>query len=92
MYIKGERLKCSAIAKIGSKAVCKYLLQFDRLVLSQGVLHWLFIINDVELHQLVLPTIYHYSVLSIEHGDHSHQDLDHTLALARERSVLCTKI
>ena len=35
----GEKPKTLAIAKIKSKAVRKYLLQFDRLTLKKGVLH-----------------------------------------------------
>ena len=35
----GEKPKTLAIAKIKSKAVKKYLLQFDRLMLKKGVLH-----------------------------------------------------
>ena len=58
-YIKlvtaGEKPKTSAIAKIKSKAVRKYLLQFDRLTLKKGVLHRLYIHNNVEFHQMVLP-------------------------------------
>ena len=46
----GEKLKSAAIAKIKSKAVQKYLLQFDRLTFQQGVLHHLYINNDVEYH------------------------------------------
>ena len=34
-----EKLKTSAISKIRSKAVRKYLLQFDRLTFKQGFLH-----------------------------------------------------
>ena len=37
----GEKLKSSAITKIKSKAVQKYLLQLDRLTFKQGVLHHL---------------------------------------------------
>ena len=37
--IAGEKIKLSAIAKIKSKAVFKYLLQLDRLTFKQGVLH-----------------------------------------------------
>ena len=39
----GEKPKTSAIAKIKSKAVRKYLLQFNRLTLKKGVLHQLYI-------------------------------------------------
>ena len=35
----GEKPKTWAIAKIKSKTVRKYLLQFDRLTLKKGVLH-----------------------------------------------------
>ena len=35
----GEKPKTSAIAKIKSNAVRKYLLQFDRMTLKKGVLH-----------------------------------------------------
>ena len=34
-----DKLKSLAIAKIKSKTVQKYLLQFDRLTFKQGVLH-----------------------------------------------------
>ena len=50
----GEKQKTPAIAKIKSKAVRKYLLQFNRLTLKKGVLHQLYIHNDVEFHQMVL--------------------------------------
>ena len=35
----GEKPKTLAIAEIKSKAVRKYLLQFDRLTIKKGVLH-----------------------------------------------------
>ena len=35
----GEKPKTSAVAKIKSKAVRRYLLQFDRLTMKKGVLH-----------------------------------------------------
>ena len=52
---KGVKPKVLVIAKIRCKAARKYLLQFDRLILKQGVLHCIYISNDVETHQLVLP-------------------------------------
>ena len=51
----GKKLKTSAITKIKSKAVRKYLLQFEWLTLKKGVLHQLYINNDVKYHQLILP-------------------------------------
>ena len=59
----GEKPKTSAIAKIKSKAVRKYLLQFDRLTLKKGVLHRLYIHDDVEFHQMVLPIKFQVQLL-----------------------------
>ena len=53
--------------------------------MKQGVLHWIYITNDIESHQLVLPKEYHQAMLHMLHDDYSHQGLDHTLALVRER-------
>ena len=55
------------------------------MVLKQGVLHHIYISNDVETHQLVLPLEYHETVLCMLHDDYGHQGLDQTLALVRER-------
>ena len=82
---KGVKPKGSVIAKIRCKAARKYLLQFDRLVLKQDVLHHIYISNDVKTHQLVLPLEYHETVLRMLHDDYGHQGLDQTLALVRER-------
>ena len=82
---KGVKPKGLVIAKIWCKEAQKYLLQFDRLVLKQGVLHCIYISNDVETHQLVLALEYHETVLCMLHGDCGHQGLDQTLALVRER-------
>ena len=53
--------------------------------MKQGVLHWIYITNDVESHQLVLPREYHEAVLHMLHDVYGHQGLDWTLALVRER-------
>ena len=54
-------------------------------MLKQGVLHRIYISNDVETHQLVLPLEYHKTILCMLHDDYGHQGLDRTLALVRER-------
>ena len=82
---KGVKPKGLVIAKIRCKAARKYQLQFDRLILKQGVLHCIYMSNDVETHQLVLPLEYHETVLCMLHDDYGHQGLDWTLALVRER-------
>ena len=51
---------------------------------KQGVLHWIYITNDVESHQLVLPRKYHEAVLHMLHDDYDHQGLDWTLAVVRD--------
>ena len=53
-------------------------------MLKQGVLHRIYISNDVETHQLVLPLEYNETVLRMLHDDYGHQGLDWTLALVRE--------
>ena len=80
-----EKPKTSTIAKMKSKAVRKYLLQFERLTLKKGVLHWLYINNDVEYHQMILPIKYQTQVLTLLHDGQGHQGLERTLALCRER-------
>ena len=81
----GEKPKTLAIAKIKSKAVRKYLLQFDRLTLKKGVLHRLYIHNDVEFHQMVLPIKYQAQVLHLLHDGQGHQGIERTIALCWER-------
>ena len=81
----GEKPKTLAIAKIKSKAVRKYPLQFDRLTLKKGVLHQLYIHNDVEFHQIVLPIKYQAEVLQLLHDGQGHQGIERTIALCRER-------
>ena len=87
---KWVKPKSSVIVKIRCKAAQKYLLQIDRLVLKQGVLHQIYISNDVESHQLVLPLEHHKAVLRMLHDDYGHQGLDQTLALVRERFYCST--
>ena len=80
----GEKPKTSAITKMKSKAVRKYLLQFEQLTLKKGVLHWLYINNNVEYHQLILPIKYQAQVLKLLHDGQGHQGLEGTLALCQE--------
>ena len=79
-----EKLKSLAITKIKSKAVWKYLLQFNRLIFKQGVLHHLYINNDVEYHPMILPINYQAQVLQMLHDGKGHQGMERTIALCRE--------
>ena len=83
---KGIKPKGSVIAKFRYKTAQKYLLQFDRLILKQGVLHHIYISNDVETHQLLFPLEYHETVLCMLHDDYGHQGLDQTLG-SSEREI-----
>ena len=71
--------------QIRSKLARKLALQWDRLILKQGVLHRLYIFNEMEYHQLVLPQRYHRKVLMALHDHMGHQGIDRTLDLLRER-------
>ena len=53
--------------------------------MKQGILHHLFISNNLDSQQLLLSTVYHHAVLQMLHHDHGHQGLHCTLALTRER-------
>ena len=81
----GEKPKPSAIAKMKSKAVRKYLLQFDRLIIKSGVLYCLYINNDVEYHQVVLPVKYQAQVLHLLYDCQGHQGVECTPASCWER-------
>ena len=53
------------------KAVRKYL-KFDRLTIKQGILHHLYINNDVEYHQSTLLIKYQAQVLQILQNGQGH--------------------
>ena len=77
----GKKPTNRIIYKVRSKSSHKLLLGFSRLTLKQGVLHWLYINNDEEYHQLVLPEHYCEKVLKSLHDDMGHQGLEQTLAV-----------
>ena len=70
----------AAIYKVRSKNTRQLMYQFSWLILKDGVLHQLYIHNDMEYHQLVLPQRYHKRVLQSLHN----QGIDRTLELLRE--------
>ena len=67
--------------QIRSKLAHKLALQWDRLILKQGILHRLYIFNKIEYHQLVLPQWYHHKVLTALHDHMGHQGIDRTMDL-----------
>ena len=52
---RGKPPTKSAIYQVCSKNTRQLMYQFHLLILKDGVLHHLYIHNDVEYHQLVLP-------------------------------------
>ena len=85
-YVKQDQKPSKkATYQIRSKLARKLALQWDRLILKQGVLHRLYIFNEIEYHQLVLPQRYHRKVLMALHDHMGHQGIDRTLDLLRER-------
>ena len=75
----------STLYKVQSKNARRLMFQYDHLALKQNVLHWLYIHQDLEYHQLVLPQRYQARVLKALHDDMGHQGLERTLALLCER-------
>ena len=85
-YIEQDQKPSKKITyQIRSKLARKLALQWDRLILKQGVLHRLYIFNEMEYHQLVLPQWYHRKVIMALHDHMGHQGIDRTLDLLRER-------
>ena len=85
-WVKDSKFPSKSILyRIKSKATRKLFYQLDRLVLKQGVLHRLYINEDMEYHQLVLPQRLQGRVLRSVHDDMGHQGLERTLELLRER-------
>ena len=79
-----QKLSEKVTYQIRSKLACKLALQWDRLILKQDVLHLLYIFNEMEYHQLVLPQWYHRKVLMALHDHMGHQGINRTLDLLRE--------
>ena len=67
--------------QIKSKLAHKLALQWDRLILKQFILHCLYIFNEIEYHQLVLPQRYHRKVLTALHDHMGHQGIDRMMDL-----------
>ena len=57
-----------------SEAISWYYISLQAYI-KKGVLNQLYITNDVEYHQLVLPHIYHAGILKQIHDYYGHQGL-----------------
>ena len=85
-FVKEDRIPTkNNIYKVRSRNARKLFYQFDRLILKKGVLHRLYIQEDIEYHQLVLPQKLQGKVLEALHDNMGHQALERTRDLLRER-------
>ena len=82
---KGQKPPKKFTYQIRSKLSRKLALQWDRLILKQLVLHRLYIFNEIEYHQLVLPQHFHRKIFTTLHDHMGHQSIDRTTDLLRER-------
>ena len=82
---EGKQPTKAAIYQVRSKNTRQLMYQFHWLILKDGVLDHLYIHNDVEYHQLVLPQRYHKKILQSLHNYLGHQGINRTLDLLRER-------
>ena len=82
---EGKQPTKAAIYQLRLKNTRQLMYQYHQLILKEGVLHRLYIHNDVGYHQLVLPQQYHKKVLQSLHNNLGHQGVDCTLDLLRER-------
>ena len=82
---EGKTPPKSVLYKTRSKTLRKLFHQFKRLTLKKEVLHRLYVSEDMEYHQLVLPQRFHSKILRSVHDDMGHQGLEKTMELLRER-------
>ena len=85
-YVEQDQKQSKKVTyQIRSKSARKLALQWDRLILKQGVLHRLYIFNEMEYHQLVLPSgiiaKYLQLILQLHMG---HQGIDQMFDLLQE--------
>ena len=89
---EGKQPTKAVIYQVCSKNIRQLMYQFHGLILKDGVLHCLYIHNNVEYHQLVLPQRYHKKILQSLHNNLGHQGIDRMLDLLRERVYWPTMI
>ena len=85
-HVKSDKKPTLAqIRKIKSRLVQRYLCQFDRLVLRQGVLHRVNKQDGVKYQQIILPIEFRAQAMEILQKQQGHQAVECTLQLVHER-------
>ena len=82
---EGKTPPKSVLYKTRSKTLRKLFHQFEKITLKKEVLHRLYVSEDMEYHQLVLPQRFHSKILRSVHDDMEHQGLEKTMELLQER-------
>ena len=85
---EGKSPTKAAIYQVRSKNTRQLMYQFHQLILKDGALHRLYIHNDVEYHQLVLPQRYHKKILQSLHNDLGHQGIDQNVTFTKGKGLL----
>ncbi|MCM8885689.1 MAG: DDE-type integrase/transposase/recombinase, partial [Candidatus Thiodiazotropha sp.] len=63
----------------------RYLKEWDRMYLSNAILHRKVILNGQDFQQLVLPPVFREDVFQALHNDLGHQGRDRTTSLVKQR-------
>ena len=62
-----------------------YLKEWDKFLLSNGVLHHKVVLNGQHFVQLVLPPVFRKDIFTALHDDIGHQGRDRTMSLVKQR-------
>ena len=63
----------------------RYLKEWDKLLISNGVLHRKVVLNGQDFMQLVLPPVFREDIFTALHDDLGHQGRDRTMSLIKQR-------
>ena len=74
-------LKCNVDPSFDAR----YLKEWDKLLLSNGVLHRKVVLNGQHFLQLALPPVFREDIFTALHDDLGHQERDRTMSLVKQR-------
>ena len=85
LYITaGEKLKSLAIIKINQRLHGNICCSSTDRHFKWVVLHYLYINNDLEYYQMILPLKYQVQMLQMLYDGQGHEGMERTIALCRE--------
>ena len=71
--------------KTESDIVCRYLREFDKLFMENGILYRKILLHNENVNQLVLPSHFRDSAFALLHTNLGHHGRDRTIQLMKER-------